>query len=128
MELPLAKLLRRVVIIDHDSTYSQFLSRLIAGLGHEVIEITDPCASDFSELKVTDLVFLDVMWPRGEGLQALKTIVRQCSNCSIALVCEANERPKDAEEFAMQLRQLRLIGVLQKPFRLSDIEKILEEI
>jgi CheY-like chemotaxis protein len=128
MELPLAKLLRRVVIIDHDSTYSQFLSRLIAGLGHEVIEITDPCASDFSELKVTDLVFLDVMWPRGEGLQVLKTIARQSSNCSIALVCGANEHPKDAEEFEKQLRQLRLIGVLQKPFRLSDIEKILEEI
>jgi DNA-binding NtrC family response regulator len=128
MELPLAKLLRRVVIIDHDSTYSQFLSRLITGLGHEVIEITDPCASDFSELKVTDLVFLDVIWPRGEGLQALKTIAQQSSNCSIALVWGANEHPKDAEEFAKQLRQLRLIGVLQTPFRLRDIEKILEDI
>jgi hypothetical protein len=43
-------------------------------------------------------------------------------------VCGANEHPRDAEEFAKQLRQLRIIGVLQKPFRLSDIEKILEEI
>ena len=126
--MPFAKLLRRVVIIYHDPTYSQFLSRLIAGLGHEVIEITDPCTSDLTELKVTDVVFLDVMWPRGEGLQALKTIARQNSNCSIALVREANEHPKDAEEFEKQLRGLRIIGVLRKPFRLSNIEKILEEI
>jgi response regulator of citrate/malate metabolism len=89
------------------------------------MEIADPRASDFSQLKVTDVVFLDVMLPRGGGLQALKTIARQSSNCSIALMCGANDHPNDAVEFAEQLR-LRVIGVLKKPFRHSDIEKILE--
>jgi CheY-like chemotaxis protein len=125
--VPSARLIRRVTIIDHDPTYSLFLSRLIAGLGHEVIEISGPRASDLSELKVSDIVLLDVMLPRWGGLQALKTIARQSSNCSIVLMCGANDHPKDAEDFAKQLR-LRLIGVLKKPFRHGDIEKILEEI
>jgi len=120
------KRVRRVFIIDHEPEYSLFLSKLIAGLGHEVTEITDPLASDLSQLKVTDIVFLDVMLPRGGGLLALKTIARQSSNCSIALMCGENDHPNDAVEFAEQLR-LRVIGVLKKPFRHRDIERILDE-
>jgi CheY-like chemotaxis protein len=96
-KLPSAGLIRRAIIIDHDPTYSLFLSRLIAGLGHEVVEISGPRASDLSELKVNDVVFLDVMFPRGGGLEALKIIARQSSNCSIVLMCGANDHPHDAE-------------------------------
>ena len=124
--MPGAKLIRRVVIVEHDPTYIGFLSKLITGLGHEVVEINDIHATDFSELKASDIVFLDVMLPRGEGLRALKTIARLGSNCSIALMCGANDHPREAEEFATQLR-LKTIGVLEKPFRHSDIQKIIED-
>ena len=124
--MPSVKRVRRVIIIDHEPTHSLFLSKLIAGLGYEVIEITDPHAADFSELKVTDLVLLDIMFPRGGGPEVLKAIARLGSNCSVALMCGADDHPSDAVEYAEQLR-LRVTGVLKKPFRHSDIESILEE-
>ncbi len=125
-QLTSVKRVRRVIIIDHEPTYSLFLSKVIAGLGHEVIEITDPLAADFSELKVTDLVLLDIMLPRGGGTEALKAIARLGSNCSVALMCGAGDHPNDAVEYAEQLR-LRVTGVLKKPFRHVDLETILEE-
>ena len=125
--MPTAKVRRRVVIVEHDPTYLDFLSKIIRGLGHEVVEINDDQATDFSELKVSDIVILDVMSPRGEGLRALKAIARLGANCPVVLMCGTNDHPHDAEEFAKQLR-LSVVGILKKPFRHSELEKILGDV
>ncbi len=114
-----------MVIVEHDPTYIGFLSKIITGLGHEAVEINDVHAADFSDLKVTDIVFIDIMSPRGEGLQVLKTIARLGAYCPVVLMCGANEHPRDAEKYASQLR-LKVVGILKKPFRHSELEKILE--
>ncbi len=122
---PPPKQSRRVVIIDDESAFTDFMNKLIGGLGYEVIVSTDARASYIYELRDSDIVFIDVMMPNMDGFQVLEQLFRQDAKCSIVLMSGQGERLEAAEKLATQL-DLRLIGALEKPFRLRDILDVLE--
>jgi len=123
---PPSKQSRRVVIINDESAFTDFMNKLINGLGYEVIVSTDARSSDIYELRDSDIVFIDVMMPNMDGLQVLEKLFRQEAKCSIVLMSGHEERLEAAEKLAKQV-DLRLIGALEKPFRLRDILDVLEE-
>jgi CheY-like chemotaxis protein len=110
---PPSKQSRRVVIIDDESAFADFMNKLINGLGDEVIVSTDARSSDIYELRDSDIVFIDVMMPNMDGLQVLEKLFRQEAKCSIVLMSGHGERLEAAEKLAKQL-DLRLIGALEK--------------
>jgi len=66
------------------------------------------------------------MMPNMDGLQVLEKLFHQEAKCSIVLMSGHGERLETVEKLAKQL-DLRLIGALEKPFRLRDILDVLEE-
>lgn len=122
---PSPKQSRRVVIIDDESAFTDFMDKLISGLGYEVVVSTDARSSYIYELRDSDIVFIDVMMPNMNGLQVLEKLFRQEARCSIILMSGQGERLEAAEKLAKQL-DLRLIGAFEKPFRLRDILDVLD--
>ena len=114
-----------MVIIDDESAFTDFMNKLIDGLGYEVIVSTDARSSYIYELRDSDIVFIDMMMPNMDGLQVLEKLFRQEAKCSIVLMSGQGERLEAAEKLAKQL-DLRLIGAFKKPFRLRDILDVLE--
>lgn len=125
--LPSGKRKRRIVIIDDEPAFSKLLARMVGDLGYDVMVSTDARWSHTYELRQSDIVFVDIQMPHVDGFQVLEKLARQNVKCSIVLMSGQGERLDQAEKLTKKL-DLQLVGVLEKPFRLPDVELVLEGI
>lgn len=115
---------RRVVIIDDEAAFAEILTKIVKSLGFDVTVSTDARSSYTFELKTSDVVFVDVLMPNVSGLEVLEKLAQQKAKCSVVLMSGHLERLDEAEKLARKL-DLNLIGALEKPFRLEDVEDVL---
>lgn len=118
---------RRIVIIDDEPAFSKLLAKMVGELGYDVMVSTDARSSHTYELRQSDIVFVDIQMPHVDGFQVLQKLARQNVKCSIVLMSGQGERLDQAEKLTKKL-DLQLVGVLEKPFRLADVELALEGI
>lgn len=114
-----------VLVIDDDHSFCLFMAKLIRSLGYEVMTTTDPTTTALYQLSASDIVFIDILMPAMDGFEVLKTLSNEGAKCAIVLMSGSDDRLARAEIMAKQLG-LRLIGVLHKPFRLADLQSILD--
>ena len=115
---------RRVLVIDDEASFCRFMARLITSLGYEVTTTCQAKCAYLDELKETDIVFIDMMMPDMNGIEVLGVLADYKVKAAIVLMSGADASLTTAEAFAKQ-NELPLIGVLHKPFRLSDVQNIL---
>jgi EAL domain-containing protein (putative c-di-GMP-specific phosphodiesterase class I)/FixJ family two-component response regulator len=116
-----------MLVIDDDPLIGQFLSRLGATLGLNCDVTTT--AERFLELlrPETSLIFLDLVMPGIDGIELLRLLRERKCTTPIIIMSGINRRVLEtAERLAMAL-DLRVVGRLQKPFRLAQVETILRE-
>ena len=116
---------RRVVIIDDDPAFAGLLTGLVRGLGHEVVIRADSSASHTYEVRDSDIVFVDMVMPHVSGIQVLEQLGRQNVKTAIVLMSSSDRHLNEAEQLVKKL-DLRLLGVLYKPFQMPDVQSILE--
>lgn len=100
------------------------MARLISSLGYEVTTTCQARCAYLDELKEPDIEFIDMMMPDMDGIEVLKVLAEYKIKSAIVLMSGADTSLTQAEAFAKQA-DLRLIGVLHKPFRLNDVQNIL---
>ena len=111
------------MIIDDEPAFALTLTKMLSSLGYRDTISTD--ASFAFDLNDDDVVFLDVLMPDTSGPQILDQLAHQGRKCAIALMSGNSEQLDEAEKHATRLN-LNLIGALDKPFRLADVEGVLE--
>jgi DNA-binding NtrC family response regulator len=116
---------RRVVIIDDDRDFAVVLTRMVGSLGHDVVVKGDSSASHTYEVRDDDIVFVDLLMPKVSGVQVLQQLARQGVKSTIVLMSGHDHSLREAEKLVKKL-DLRLAGVLFKPFRLPDVAAILD--
>jgi CheY-like chemotaxis protein len=116
---------RRVVIIDDDPAFAEVLTNLVGSLGHAALVKSDPRISDTYEIRDDDIVFVDILMPHVNGIQVLEQLGRQNVRSAIVLMSGNDQFLQAAEQVAKKL-DLRLLGVLYKPFRLLDVKAVLD--
>jgi DNA-binding NtrC family response regulator len=124
-EIPKPKQLRRVVIIDDDPAFAEFLTNLVGSLGHDAVIKLDPRASHTYELRDDDIVFVDMLMPHVNGIQVLEQLARQNVLSAFVLMSSDGRYLDEAVQMIKKL-DLHLLGVLYKPFRLHDVKAVLE--
>ena len=115
---------RRVLVIDDEAAFCRFMARLISSLGYEVTTTCQAKCAYLDELKEPDIVFIDMIMPDMDGIAVLEVLAEYKIKSAIVLMSGADTNLAMAEAFAKQA-DLRLIGVLHKPFRLNDVQSIL---
>jgi CheY-like chemotaxis protein len=123
-EAPTLRPARRVLVIDDEAAFCRFMARLISGLGYEVTTTCQAKCAYLDELKEPDIVFIDMMMPDMDGIEVLNILADYKIKSAIVLMSGADHSLDKAEAFAKKA-DLRLIGVLHKPFRLNDVQTIL---
>ncbi len=77
----------RLLIIDDDLKICQFLSRLIESIGHEAsVANTLEDGLKLASINNYDLIFLDLEFPKGNGLQILPDLLKVPSNPEVIIV------------------------------------------
>jgi CheY-like chemotaxis protein len=102
------------------------MARLISGLGYEVTTTCQAKCAHLDELTESDIVFIDMMMPEMDGVQVLDELSRLHIKSSIVLMSGAENDALATAQTIAKRSDLRLIGVLNKPFRTRDIYAILE--
>ena len=123
-EMPPLRPARRVLVIDDEASFCRFMARLISSLGYEVTTTCQARCAYLDELKEPDIVFIDMMMPDMNGFEVLEVLADYKVKSAVVLMSGADTSLSKAEAVAKQAN-LRLIGVLHKPFRLSDVQTIL---
>jgi CheY-like chemotaxis protein len=116
---------RRVVIIDDDPAFAELLTTLAGSLGHNAVVKEDSSASHTYEVRDSDIVFVDMMMPKVNGIQVLEQLARQNVKSAIVLISSNDQFLHRGEQVTKKL-DLQLLGVLYKPFQLPDVQSVLE--
>jgi YesN/AraC family two-component response regulator len=94
-------------------------------LGHGALVKSDPRISDTYEIRNDDIVFVDILMPHVNGIQVLEQLARQNVRSAIVLMSGNDQFLQAVEQVAKKL-DLRVLGVLYKPFRLLDVKAVLD--
>jgi EAL domain-containing protein (putative c-di-GMP-specific phosphodiesterase class I)/ActR/RegA family two-component response regulator len=116
-----------MLVIDDDPVIGQFLCRLGSSLDLRCDVTTT--AERFLELlrPETSLIFLDLVMPGIDGIQLLRLLSERKCKTPIIIMSGIERRVLEVAERLAKALELRVVGRLQKPFRLAQVETILQE-
>src|SRR5262249_50864951 len=69
---------------------------------------------------------LDLVMPKIDGIEALRMLSKLQCKASIVLMSGISKRVMETAEKLAQVLDLKIAGHLQKPFRLADVERLLQ--
>jgi CheY-like chemotaxis protein len=122
---PILRPARKVLVIDDEEAFCVLLARMISKLGYKVMTSNQAKSAHLDDMTESDIIFIDMMMPEMDGIQVLQVLSSHQIKSEIVLMSGAeNDLLATAETLAKRF-DLRLIGVLNKPFRESDVRAIL---
>ena len=126
LKVPKLMTARKVLVIDDEEAFCLLMARMLSEFGYKVLTATRAKSAHLDDMTESDIIFIDMNMPEMDGMQVLDFLFSHQIKSSIVLMSGAKiDAFKAAEQFAKRV-DLRLIGVLDKPFRESDVRAILE--
>lgn len=116
----------RILYLDDEEPLAFLVSRMLQVLGHEAVVFTDPpqaIAAFRAAPESFALVLTDLSMPAMNGIDFAREILELRKGAAVA-VLTGHALPKDIEA----AREAGLIGVLQKPSTLQQMEQALAEL
>ena len=115
----------KVLIIDDDNDFGEFVATAAEGLGLHCVRTTD--AAEVLSLCTPDttLILLDLMMPEMDGIEVLRLLSEHECKASVVLMSGINKRVMETAEKLARALGLSIAGHLEKPFRLGQLEALL---
>jgi EAL domain-containing protein (putative c-di-GMP-specific phosphodiesterase class I)/ActR/RegA family two-component response regulator len=115
----------RILIIDDDPEIGEFVSCAAHDLNLNCAATTDATTLLNLVAPDTTLIFLDLMMPDVDGIEVLRMLGEKHCTASIVLISGIDKRVIEAAEKLAHTLGLSVVGHLQKPFRLAELEEVL---
>jgi EAL domain-containing protein (putative c-di-GMP-specific phosphodiesterase class I) len=118
--------LNRLLVVDDHPDILDFVSQVAEGVGFTVAKALSQ-AEFHATLPVfkPTLVMLDLQMPGGDGVELIRVLARQNSRANIVLASGMDQRVLNAAEQLGKSHGLAMVGIMQKPIMLGDLECLL---
>jgi EAL domain-containing protein (putative c-di-GMP-specific phosphodiesterase class I) len=118
---------QKILVIDDEVDVGEFVADAALAMGFDCIATTN--AKSFLELLKPDitLILLDLIMPEMDGIELLRLLGQQKCQAGIVLMSGTGKRIIESAGQLAHAHGLSIVGQLQKPFRLAELEKVLDQ-
>jgi len=117
-----------LLAVDDEKDFLELVAQLAQGVGYEVL--TADSATAFRKIvgeQTPSLVFLDLQIPGMDGVEALRILARQGLAGGVVLASGMDQRVLASARQLGESLGLKMLGTLQKPALIEDIEGMLRK-
>lgn len=115
----------RLMVVDDEPEVGHLVVQTAEALGFSATMALDARELDPGALATLDLLLLDLMMPSLDGIEVLRDIARGSAHPDIVLMSGLDRRTLDGARRLAHTSGLRVLGILQKPFRPVELRDIL---
>lgn len=118
----------RLLVIDDQQELCDYMVEVAHGLGFETQAVTQAQAFREAYLQFNPtVVVLDLQMPNVDGIELLRYLGSQRSRAQVLVASGMDQRVLHTADQVGQSLGLNMLGALQKPFMLSDLESVLQK-
>ncbi len=117
--------IQRILVIDDDRDVLELVFTAAQALGLDCKVTDEPAAFLAALTPETTLILLDLMMPEMDGIELLRIRGQQRCKASIVLMSGIGKRIMETAEELATAHGLCIVGHLQKPFRIAELEDLL---
>jgi EAL domain-containing protein (putative c-di-GMP-specific phosphodiesterase class I) len=117
---------QNILVIDDDGDMGELVCAKAKAMGFQCTVTTDTRTFLVNLSADTTVILIDLMMPGTDGIQLLRLLGKQKCKAGIVLMSAVGNRTLESAGQLAQLLGLTLAGQLQKPFKLVELEKVLQ--
>jgi len=114
-----------LIVIDDEVDVGNFILAAAETMGLRCTAMTDTARFLDEPATETTLILLDLMMPNMDGIELLRLLARQECKAGIILMSGVGNRVLETAQQLAQTLGLRIVGHLNKPFRLIELKAML---
>jgi EAL domain-containing protein (putative c-di-GMP-specific phosphodiesterase class I)/FixJ family two-component response regulator len=117
----------KLLVLDDEPVIRELIVDIAEEVGYEVSSAEHPGAIGKVQLGDFDVVVLDLVMPKMDGIEALRSTSLARGNTKLILMSGMDGRTISAARKVAEQKGIQVIGVLAKPFRTEQVRCILKD-
>ncbi|PCI51228.1 MAG: hypothetical protein COB49_02560 [Alphaproteobacteria bacterium] len=115
----------KLLVVDDETDFAAFVAEVAEEMNFEVLSTDNP--AEFSTLYSADIniIVLDLFMPATDGIELLRFLYKNKSKASIVFMSGKDKSVLRSAKKLAQEQKMTVLGILQKPFRAEELEKLL---
>lgn len=120
--------MRRLLIVDDDSDFREFVEVVALELGFEVLGVGDGEQAEAAQKSFSpDLILIDMVMPGLDGIEVVRKMAENAVNARIVLVSGYSPAYMNAARAIATASGIGSVQTASKPFALDELRTILSQ-
>ncbi|HTT07660.1 MAG TPA: EAL domain-containing response regulator [Gammaproteobacteria bacterium] len=119
----------QLLVIDDDSQVADFMTEVACLSGYSVTTVQRRADCEaYLAVNTPQVIILDLQMPEMDGVEFLRWLAERQMTAAILLISGADARVRNAAVRLGQELRLKMLGTMQKPVRLAELEGLLQNV